>query len=329
MPYSPVSLLHILHVFSQPRRREFPPTISTVPQALASSRAHSGIQARVPIRIYDALLPLRLWHLSSLDAPTVAVVWSLGFAWAAGIRLPLWVPVLLALVAWAVYVGDRLLDARAGLRSAAPHRLRERHLFHWRHRRTLVPLAAASACAAAWIVLALMPAGVRERDSLLAAAALAYFTRVHSSRSRPLFRSPLLTKELLVGLLFTAGCILPAWYRTHAAWPLAAPAVYFALLAWLNCHSIDRWESRARRKHTAQILAPAPLLALAGLLLFTCLLAVQPRSAALVAAGAASALLLALLDRQRNRLTPVALRAAADLALLTPLLLIAFARLPQ
>ena len=69
--------------------------------------------------------------------------------------------------------------------------------------------------------------------------------------------------------------------------------------------------------------------ATAGLLLAAVLVAFQPRSAALVAAGAASALLLALLDRLRNRLTPVALRAAADLVLLTPLLLTPFARLPQ
>lgn len=329
-PYPAASLPHILHVFSQPRRLEFPPTIRTVPEALANPCTEPGIQARirVPMRLFDAPLPVRLWHLASLDAPTVAVVWSLGFAWAAGIRLPLWVPVLLALVAWAVYIGDRLLDARAGLRSDVPHQLRDRHLFHWRHRRILVPLAAAAACAAAWIVLALMPTGVRERDSLLAAAALAYFTRVHSSRNQPLLRSPLLTKELLVGLLFTTGCVLPAWYRTHAAGPLAAPAVFFALLAWLNCHSIDRWESCASRNRTSQILALPTLLAFAGLLLAAVLAAFQPRSAALVAAGAASALLLALLDRLRNRLSPVALRAAADLVLLTPLLLTPFARLP-
>jgi hypothetical protein len=45
------------------------------------------------------------------------VAWSLNFAWAAGVNLPKWVPVLLALGTWAVYVGDRLLDARAAFRS--------------------------------------------------------------------------------------------------------------------------------------------------------------------------------------------------------------------
>ena len=42
----------------------------------------------------------------------------------------------------------------------------------------------------------------------------------------------------------------------------------------------------------------------------------------LMLAGVASSLLLALLDRVRNRLTPLALRCAADLVLLTPLILL-------
>jgi hypothetical protein len=64
------------------------------------------------------------------------------------------------------------------------------------------------------------------------------------------------------------------------------------------------------------------LLGVSGLLLATVLASTQPRPAALIAAGAASALLLALLHRLRHRLTPLALRAAADLVLLTPLALL-------
>jgi len=50
--------------------------------------------------------PAGLVHLASLDGAHVAVAWSLGFAWAAGVALPAWVPALLALTAWAVYIGD-------------------------------------------------------------------------------------------------------------------------------------------------------------------------------------------------------------------------------
>jgi hypothetical protein len=49
----------------------------------------------------------------------------------------------------------------------------------------------------------------------------------------------------------------------------------------------------------------------------------QPRAAALLGTAAASALLLALLDRLRPRLTPLTQRALADLVLLTPLALVA------
>jgi hypothetical protein len=295
-----------------------------VPQLLPNARIPSPAAT-----VFHAPGPLRLWHLASLDAPTVALVWSLAFAWVARIRLPLWVPILLALAVWAAYIADRLLDARAALLSQNLHRLRDRHLFHWRHRRILLPLAIASAAAAAAIVFTLMPPINRERNSILAAASLVYLTRVHTGRKQ----SPFLSKELLVGLLFTAGCALPALTRisAHAGAPtlillapLLIPVGFFALLAWLNCHAIDRWEADPHSAAKQRVLPFAALLALAGLLLAALLLNTQPRSAALLATGSAAALLLALLHKLHTRLTPIALRAAADLVLLTPVFLLAF-----
>jgi hypothetical protein len=307
--------------------------MALVPQTLPNPTAEPGASNGIPnaCRRLDAPAPLRLWHLTSLDAPTVAVVWSLAFAWAAGVRLPVWIPVLLALASWAVYIGDRLLDARAALRSGDLSSLRERHRFHHRHRRLMAPLAAAAATAAACIVFTLMPSTARERNSVLAVAALAYFTRVHSVRrlpsDGPFTRFPRMKKELLVGLLFTSACALPTFTRAAVRavptlWPLAAVAAFFALLAWLNCHAIDRWETREQPPARPQIFVPACLLAIAGLLIAAVLVFAQPRSAAFAVAGAVSALLLALLDRLRIRLTPLALRAAADLVLLTPLALL-------
>ncbi len=292
------------------------------------------------LRERASVRPLELWHLASLDAPTVAAAWSLGFAWAAGVRLAAWAPLLLALTVWAVYIFDRLLDARAALRATEINRLRERHFFHWRHRHVLLPLAVAAAGVAAGLVLAFMPMAARERDALLAVPSVAYFARVHAGhRSRPFFSS-LLTKELLVGLLFTVGCALPAWGALLAArgalWPLASVTALFAPLAWLNCHAIDRWEAeptdawkpQAQSRKPSSSLA-AGLLAAAGFLLAALIAGIYPRAAALVAIGAVSALLLALLDRWRGKLNPVALRAAADLALLTPALLLALAWLAR
>ncbi len=306
----------------QPQPPSPSPTINTVQQTLADPR-EQGRAARPPL---DAPAPLRLWHLASLDAPTVAVTWTMGFAWAARIRLPGWVPALVALTAWTVYIADRLLDALRGLHSGDIHRLRARHFFHWRHRWLLAPLAVAAAIAAFAIVFVLMPPGAGERNSVLAAAALAYFSGVHSGRSLPRLRFP--AKEFLVAVLFTAGCALPALTRLRAAgghtlpsWPLLVLIAFFAALAWLNCHAIERWESPGLARRPSRIFAAGCLLGLAGLMLAVVFGHQQPRPAALITAGAASALLLALLDRGRSLLTPLALRTAADLALLSPVLL--------
>ena len=114
-------------------------------------------------------------------------------------------------------------------------------------------------------------------------------------------------------MLFAAGCALPAWSRV-----VIAPAIYFSALAWLNCWAIERWESKPESSRVAR---PALALALAGAFAAVCALPLAPRGSALLFAGAASAALLAWLDGRRATLTPVMLRALADLVLLTPVLL--------
>lgn len=274
---------------------------------------------------------LHFWHLASLDAPAVAAVWSLAFAWIVRARLPLWVLALQVLVVWTVYVGDRLLDARAGLRRwtrTSQNELRERHFFHWRHRQIFAPLAVVAAVAAAGIVLHWMPIGARERDSVLAVASLAYFTRVHAGSGdgrrmaiqrmaiQRIVARRIFSKELLVGVLFTAGCVLPVWSRARC-FALALPLVFFAALAWLNCRAIERWEGGR-----SGIARAARRTACAGLIASAAIAFAEPRSAELLAAGACSALLLAWLDSRREHITAVTLRALADLVLLTPLFLL-------
>lgn len=275
----------------------------------------------------DAPAPLRLWHLTSLDAPTVAVVWSLGFAWAARIELPLWLLVVLALAAWSLYIFDRLLDARrcvgmdtnARLARASAKLLRPRHYFHWKYRHIFAPVAVVAAGVALGLVWRSMPAAARARNSVLAAAAMAYFTSVHSPW-RVSSRRLRLPKELLVGILFTLACSMPVWTRMPAGRvALVAPIFIYTALAWLNCVAIETWESHGRRSifRVALGLAGFALLAAAF-----CVWVQLPRSALLLTVAALSAGLLALLDRIRGRLGATTLRAAADLVLLTPLALL-------
>ncbi len=285
-----------------------------------------------------ALTPLHLWHLASFDAPTVALVWASSFTWAVGTHLPPQAAAVIALGVWTVYVADRLLDARSALRHDAEYRLRERHYFHWRHRKVLVPFALVAGVAVAILVLACIPVVARERDSVLAVASLAYFARVHQRelsavRGRRPFFPPMITKELLVGVLFAVGCALPALGAAWAAaaisrWVLMGCVAFFAALAWLNCHAIEQWESEAGPEPGTLGGSDLSLARLAfGLASISLLAAVllcraHPRPALLLAAAAISALLIALLDRMRTRLNPLTLRAAADVVLLAPALVI-------
>jgi hypothetical protein len=276
---------------------------------------------------------LHFWHVASLDAPTVAVAWGWAFAWIAHVHLAAWPLVLLGLVVWALYVGDRLLDARAGLRNPPGHELRERHYFHWRHRQVLAPLAVVAGLASAWIVRLRIPLIALPQDSAVAVATLAYFSGVHARFRLPVTVARMLavigSRECLVGALFAVGCVLPAWSMdplwSSPASPvrlLALPAVYFSALAWLNVRAITHWEAGAKRKGL-HIGRAALWLAAAGLAIAASLLQVHSRSAALVAAGAVSALLIGWLNRRRMDFGPLTLRATVDLALLTPLVLVA------
>jgi hypothetical protein len=123
---------------------------------------------------------------------------------------------------------------------------------------------------------------------------------------------------VVVGALFVVGCALPACSQLGAAHsmaqflklPLAAIAMY-AALAWLNLHAIAVWESQ----QAGRVRVAGVILALAAF----CLAAFSaPRSMGILVAGAGAALLLALLDCLRGRISALSLRAAADLVLLTP-----------
>jgi hypothetical protein len=169
-----------------------------------------------------------------------------------------------------------------------------------------------------------MPIAARARNSVLALAAVAYFTSVHSPRLPRAWRIRL-PKELLVGILFTLACALPVWTRisSHREFLAAAILVYSAL-AWLNCLAIETWES-ASRSRSFLFSGTLTLAAVALSSAVACLALGQPRTALLLGAAAMSAALLAWLDRRQDSLAPTTLRAAADLVLLTPLALLLLA----
>jgi hypothetical protein len=267
---------------------------------------------------------LRYWHLLSLDAPTVAALWCWTFGRAARLWLAPWLPVALALGTWLFYVADRLLDARLSPESS----LQERHRFHHRHRRWFLSVAAPVALALA-VLVARMPRSLIADYCVLGALSLLYLVLVHlpaRARGKSL---PYFPKELVVALLFAAASALPAWDEARRRamglprhHPLLLLCPIFAALCWLNCVAIEDWEQH-RGGWRIRWLA---MLAIAAS--STALLELMNRPARWLAVAAIlSAVIFLALDR--SRLTATGRRIAADLALLTPLILPVAARLTR
>jgi hypothetical protein len=311
------------------------PTLSLVPPPAASPH-HS---------------PLALWHLLSLDAPTVATLWTLAIAHALGLHLAWTEPAAMFIAVWMLYAADRILDARildahpldAHPPPDLPPDLEERHRFHHRHRRAFLFTIVVAACVLAALLHALDPRALH-LYALLATLLGAWLLLIHA-RPLPSADTHRLPKELAVGIFFPAAVFIPTVARLpQLRLDLVAPALLFAAVCTLNClllyaweHPIPRtrahWTTRWATHHLAAFalglaLASATLLIMSLLHAFpTASLLMQHASALLAACTLLSALLLLLLHRLRHRLQPVHLRALADLVLLTPALLLPLASL--
>ncbi|MGC2399263.1 MAG: hypothetical protein WA510_05760 [Acidobacteriaceae bacterium] len=262
------------------------------------------------------------WHLLSLDAPTVAALWSWFFIHAMHLR---WSPaqsMLLPVGTWLLYVADRILD---GLGETYGAQLRERHHFHARHRAAFLCAAALTGLLLAGGVLTRMNPEAFREDLWIGGLAFVYLVAVHR-------RGPRFPKELAVAVLFAAATAVPAWSRLGASGTgrerLAPAIVLFALLCWMNCAGIEKWEgghahgtTRWASLHLRQIATVTALLCLAA-----ALLAPSRGLAALYLAALVSSGLLFLLDARSSRLKTLHVRIAADVALLSPLALFPLAR---
>lgn len=271
------------------------------------------------------------WHLLSLDAPTVAALWSWSMARAVHVPLPRTAPLILALGTWLVYVGDRILD---GL-GQPTGRMQQRHYFYAAWRGIFLIAAIPAAALLLWMVAHSMSPVARREDIVLFLVALLYFCLIH-------MKGPAverwLPKELIVGLVFACATAVPAWSRlAPSERPVLSSIVFvFAALCWLNCVAIEKWESTQQTHETPA--HPSTQWAQRQFLPLCCVVAVLALLAATALPLALSLLLMAcaltaglifILDflSKQLPLNTLHLRAAADAALLTPLLFLAIVKL--
>ncbi len=269
--------------------------------------------------------PLALWHLLSLDAPTVAALWTWFIASANHVHLPKTSILAMFLAVWVLYAADRLLDARrlsehpldAGV-------LEARHHFHHRYRNSFLTGLLFASIALAILLPHLSTKAIR-LYLILGGLVFAYFILIHATDS-----AHRLPKEIAVGICFAAATFIPTVaLHPNLRLPLLPSALLLASLCSLNCLFIFAWEHDS--KHT--IAHPITRVALH----YLPQLAITMAAAALIlsyldrntswpitAACTLSLLPLQLLHRYRRHVHSITLRAAADLALTTPLLLLPF-----
>jgi hypothetical protein len=247
-----------------------------------------------------------LWHLLSLDAPTVAALWFALAARSSHLQLHACDVAALALGTWMLYVLDRMLDARLG----ANEQKEERHRFHGEH---WIGFLWVMACAAPLLILLLMHMEPRLlRAYLLLGLGLAgYLAVVHTglfARAVP--------KELAVGAIFAAAIFMPECVAGGRA--VILQALSFGALCWINCVLIYQREHcnlHAAHGSTRFVVRHARLL-LGMVMMAGIYICITSRMAG--ASVVLSAVAMLLLHHASGRMGRLPFRVAADAALLTP-----------
>ncbi len=261
-----------------------------------------------------------LWpHLLSLDAVFVALLWQQLFASAVAVHITLRERAALGLAVWIIYVCDRLFDARAesGLPSA-------RHQFYAR-RRSAASLLIQMAVAGEIVVVCGLDRQLVMWGLLLSAAVGCYFFCIHFQKRL----KQLLPKEAAVASIFAAGTALVPLSRAGVRVEMLVACLLFAALCFLNCVSIECFESTCfgaapvsrLRSWTAW---PGMHLGLLLLAIFsTSLLGLFTTSAGELYGSLAVAAIASIgFDKSCRFLSPNQMRVSADLPLMLPVLFV-------
>ena len=260
------------------------------------------------------------------------------------------------LAVWMIYAADRLLDARLLEANHLQSDLEPRHRFHHHHRATFVTFLVLGSVVLAALLHRLDPRSLH-LYVLLATLLAAWMFLIHlrPERNGVTLRLP---KELAVGIFFPAAVFIPTLARTSptpgaihflgsaANWirpSLLPSAILFAAVCTLNCLCLYAWEHPTPRAqdfpspddtprqqaHWTTRWATAHLTAIALVILAASTIASVshdvPIALPALACSLSTAALFAL-NLYRRSLSPIHLRAVADLVLLTPILFLPFVR---
>ena len=247
---------------------------------------------------------LRLWHLWSLDAPTVAIVWTWFVARTLGASPPTLLYWAMFCGVWGLYMLDRLLDALPIFGQKSISGLRERHLFHRKNRYVIVILflicvVGAANCAA------FLPFALLFQYFVVVTILALYFAAIHLWKD-----SERLPKELIVGAFFAMATFLPSFEMNISQ---IGNVFLFGGLCTLNGLFIRSWEVEDKTRPGI----------FASILAICCIVQAyfsDASSAQLPICMSLSVIFLLILHSVRTKVEQTTLRSCADFSLLTPLL---------
>lgn len=271
--------------------------------------------------------PAWLWpNLLSLDAPLVAVAWLWMFskAWRVA-SFPSSLYWLVAVMVWAIYTVDRLLDGQVA--GTAASNQSARHLFHARFRR-LLWTGVVVAAVASLVLLGLLPTGLWFHGAFVLIFVVFYFVLVFLQEEEGVSY----LKNVLAGLAFAYGTAVGVhFYRPDSNllyFLFSREVLVFAVLCILNITAIDLWVAGRRSRDPEVERSFELLISLLLLILFlgSFFLAGQADQfskpffiAVMIAAGSLYAV-----NKVGNRISGEAQRVLADVAMLLPLPLFIF-----
>lgn len=173
----------------------------------------------------------------SMDAPVVALVWQELFARALGVSVGWAGRVVLGLAVWVIYAADRWFDGRRipeGMAVTPRHRFAVR--FRW-------PIAVAMVCAAGLglaVALTQLEGAVVRLGLALGGGVAGYLAL---NQATPRGWGLRLPKELVAALLFGAGTLLLPMARAGSVgvWTAAAGGLYIGL-CFINLVAVAAWD---------------------------------------------------------------------------------------
>jgi hypothetical protein len=184
------------------------------------------------------LVELWLWpNRLTLEAPSVAVLWQLLLAHCLHIRLNAFAPWALGLAVWFIYVVDHLID------TARPKGINDepaRKEFCRRHWEKFLVMAIVVGCVlAAGVTRFLWTTTIRVGWQISVAVAC-YFALIHLAPATWRKGWP---REVIVAAIFAVGTFGAVWMAIDQRTDLLlAPALMFIALVCTNCSLIETWE---------------------------------------------------------------------------------------